>query len=106
MDEKEKTFWDIDIRSGTVEFDDISLLPDDFKVDDHIDFLKEDMLQITYPGGAIIDVGWRPSFDRNGCFRCVLIRDGDWDHPLSDIEACDVVATKQALAWLVKDASR
>lgn len=44
-----------------------------------IDILKEDMLQVEFPDGYILDVGWRPSFDVNGSFYIYLIKDFDWE---------------------------
>ncbi|AUT27272.1 hypothetical protein C1192_09170 [Escherichia marmotae] len=56
------------------------------------DELKEDMLQVEYPGGYLLDVGWRPSFDINGKFYICLIKDFDWDIPIYNGSAKDIVS--------------
>ena len=95
-------FWGIDIRTGTVEYDDISYLSEDSRICDHLDYLKEDMLQISFPKGFIIDVGWRPSFSENGKFFIVAVRDGDWDRPIVQAEASDVLGVKNAIKNALK----
>lgn len=47
-----------------------------------IDFLKEDMLQIEFGHGYLLDVGWQPSFERDGSFKISLIKDYQWDTPV------------------------
>jgi hypothetical protein len=65
-----------------------NIILDDFKLNENIpltqclDDLKEDMLQVEYPGGYILDIGWRPSFNSNGQFYVVLIKDYDWEHTI------------------------
>lgn len=49
--------------------------------------LKEDMLQVEYAGGLILDVGWYPSFDTHGGFRINVIRNYDWDRPVIALTA-------------------
>lgn len=56
------------------------------------DELKEDMLQVEYPGGYLLDVGWRPSFNLNGNFYICLIKDFDWDTPIYNGSAKDIVS--------------
>jgi hypothetical protein len=52
-------------------------LRDDFAADE----LDQDILQISLPGGVVIDVGWRPEYELDGEFEVVVYR-GDWDNPL------------------------
>lgn len=42
---------------------------------DQIDILKEDIIQVQYTNGLIIDVGWYPEFSINGSFKVYIIKD-------------------------------
>lgn len=44
--------------------------------------LDEDLFQLTKNNGVIIDIGWHPSFNKEGEFIIQVISDGDWDHPM------------------------
>lgn len=39
-----------------------------------IDLLKEDLIQIQYKNGYIIDVGWYPEFSKKGLFKIFVIK--------------------------------
>lgn len=54
----------------------------DITLEEQIDLLKEDMLQVSYDNGYLIDVGWYPEFDEEGNFRVYLIKDLQWDNPI------------------------
>jgi hypothetical protein len=100
-------FWGVDIGQSVVEYDDISFLPDDFEPAAHIDYLKEDMLQIRLPGNILIDVGWRPSFEGEGNFYITAVKNDDWTDPLFTFVENNVRNTKIALRKIVeKTASR
>ncbi|WBS02559.1 hypothetical protein OU994_30705 [Pseudoduganella sp. SL102] len=96
-------FWGINIGQGIVEYDDISHLPDAFKAKDHVDFLKEDMLQIRFPNGVLIDIGWRPSFIPKGKFYIVAVKNGNWSDPVAIREAADVSEAKDAVRKLIAE---
>ena len=44
--------------------------------------LLEDLLQISYADGYLLDLGWYPEFDANGNFKMQVIKDGNWDSPI------------------------
>lgn len=44
--------------------------------------LKEDLIQVIYKNGYILDVGWYPEFNINGNFKTVIINNYDWDRPI------------------------
>ncbi|MDR7941970.1 hypothetical protein RIU82_18730 [Enterobacter soli] len=54
------------------------------------DSLQEDMLQVEFPNGYILDIGWRPSFDINGKFYIYLIKDFDWEDPVYSGSAINI----------------
>nr|WP_286671028.1 MULTISPECIES: hypothetical protein [Pseudomonas] len=55
--------------------------------------LKEDMLQVEYPSGFLLDVGWYPSFDTEGCFQVKIIKDFDWDFPILSLTSKSIDST-------------
>lgn len=67
-------FWGMDLLNATIVFDDISWLADDLNLKKDIDFLKEDMLQITFGDNYLLDVGWRPSSSKREQFYLIVIK--------------------------------
>ncbi|WP_233789039.1 hypothetical protein [Dickeya zeae] len=84
---------DFSIKGGNVIFDDFPI-KDGEPLRVYIDDLKEDMLQVEFPKGYILDVGWRPSFEINGKFYAVLIKDYDWGNPIYSESARDLKELK------------
>lgn len=71
------------IKNGaTIEFDDLSHLAAGAAFIDILDCLKEDLLQASFPGKQLIDIGWYPEFCESGSFTVCLIRDHAWDCPV------------------------
>ena len=60
----------VDFSTGTVTFLD--------------DTQKEDMLQVEYPNGFLLDMGWYQ--DR---YIILVIRDFDWAHPVQQYETAE-----------------
>ncbi|MDQ1925018.1 hypothetical protein [Massilia pseudoviolaceinigra] len=96
----------MDIGQGMVVFDDISLLPEAFDAAHHVDYLKEDLLQIVFPDDVVLDVGWYPSFDEQGRFLLMLVKDANWDEPVERAEFTDVVSLKQRIAGIAGKLTR
>lgn len=44
--------------------------------------LSEDLLQVVYPKGLLLDLGWYPEGDPAGQFVLCVIQNGRWDTPL------------------------
>ncbi|WP_412028809.1 hypothetical protein [Deinococcus yunweiensis] len=63
--------------------------------------LKEDLLQVVYPDGQTLDVGWYPEGDPKGEYRILVVSDGDWDTPLLDLST----AEEQRLTELILEAA-
>lgn len=80
---------DFSTKKGEIVLNELSL-EKNIPLDKQQDSLKEDMLQVEFPGGYILDVGWRPSFDINGRFYIYLIKDFDWDAPAYSGNAIDI----------------
>lgn len=60
----------------------------EISLDKQTDKLKEDLIQIIYKNGYLLDVGWYPEFDINGSFKTVIINNYDWDRPILS-KTCD-----------------
>ncbi|ECA5091611.1 hypothetical protein SEENIN0B_01124 [Salmonella enterica subsp. enterica serovar Infantis str. SARB27] len=80
---------DLSIKKGKIIFNEFSL-KEDASLDEQLDNLKEDMLQVKFPGEFILDVGWHPSFDINGQFYIYLIKNFDWEMPTYSGNARDI----------------
>lgn len=70
------------LLKGSVDFDEFGNFVNSHS--DNLDFesLKEDMLQVSYESGYLLDVGWYPSFDPSGCFQIRVIKEYDWENPV------------------------
>lgn len=62
-------------------YDEISNLDFHKKISEEVTSLDEDLFQLSFNDGVIIDIGWYPSFDTNGEFIIQVISDGDWENP-------------------------
>ncbi|TNH41471.1 hypothetical protein [Photorhabdus luminescens] len=72
---------DFSKKSGVIIFNDFSI-SDDIPLENQLDELKEDMLQVEFPNGYLLDIGWRPSFEIDGQFKLALIKDFNWENPV------------------------
>ncbi|CDG22859.1 conserved protein of unknown function [Xenorhabdus poinarii G6] len=68
-------------KSGVIIFNDFSI-SDDIPLKNQLDELKEDMLQVEFPNGYLLDIGWKPSFEIDGKFKLVLIKEFNWENPV------------------------
>ena len=83
-----------DWKSGTIAFWDLDQIDEASPVSEQIDHLKEDLAQITYPGGIVLDLGWYPSFDLQGEFKVTVVQNDDWESPIFQAGAKDFRALK------------
>ena len=54
--------------------------------------LKEDLAQVRYLNGLIVDVGWYPEFSEDGQFTVRVVADADWERPLFRMECSTISA--------------
>lgn len=66
--------------------------------------LKEDLAQIEYPAGVVIDIGWYPEFDRSGTFTLVVVENQDWEVPRYRTRCSSVAALCRAIPEAVRAA--
>lgn len=62
--------------------------------------LGEDLLQAVDGGGRMLDVGWYPAMDPEGCFVVLLVEEGRWDEPQARREAATVEELEAVVADL------
>ncbi len=60
--------------------------------------LKVDLAQLVLAPGVLLDVGWYPVFDPNGCFVVQAVREGEWETPIVRSTATDWDGLKKAVA--------
>ncbi|CAM4167816.1 Uncharacterised protein [Yersinia intermedia] len=83
MNKELKLFDDVlYISNAEYIYNDLHSIQKDDRLSDVIDLLDEDLLQIKYLNGSIVDVGWYPSFDESGYFKVMSIRHDDWENPI------------------------
>ncbi|AIN65473.1 hypothetical protein ACRU1U_19795 [Providencia stuartii] len=76
-------------KNGIIILNDLDL-DENIPLSQQVDLLKEDMLQVEFPLNYILDVSWRPSFQVDGKFYIVIIKDFDWDEPLFSATADNI----------------
>jgi len=64
-------------------FDELSNIDFSQDIESQIMVLDEDLLQLSFKSGVIVDVGWYPAFEVNGEFIINRIVNGCWDAPES-----------------------
>lgn len=80
---------DFSVKKGVVVFNAFSLSKE-ITLGEQLHELREDMLQVEFPGSYTLDIGWRPSFDVNGKFYIYLIKEFDWERPVYSESAKDI----------------
>lgn len=87
---------DFSKKNGSVVFDDFNI-SENTALSEQLDELKEDMLQVSFPSGYILDIGWRPSFEINGSFKLLLIKDYVWDNPIYSDSPSNIFELKKSI---------
>ncbi|NMP25665.1 hypothetical protein GW590_02070 [Rahnella sp. SAP-1] len=64
-------------------FDELSTIDFSHGIESQIMVLDEDLLQLSFKSGIIVDVGWYPAFETTGEFIINRIANGCWDAPES-----------------------
>lgn len=62
-------------------YDELSSLDFTKSIFEQSNKLDEDLLQLTFINGNIIDIGWYPAFEEDGEFIIQVISDENWDEP-------------------------
>lgn len=64
-------------------FDELSAIDFSQSIESQVMVLDEDLLQLSFKSGVIVDVGWYPAFEANGEFIINRISNGCWEAPES-----------------------
>ena len=62
-------------------FDELSTIDFSQDIESQIMVLDEDLLQLSFKSGVIVDVGWYPAFETNGEFIINRIVNSCWEAP-------------------------
>jgi hypothetical protein len=96
---------DIDWKAGRIRHWDLDALDERRPLHDQRWELKEDLAQVEYPSGVLVDVGWYPELSADGSFLVQVVRPNDWEHPLFRERATTVAGLKEQLAKAVRIAA-
>jgi hypothetical protein len=97
---------DIDWRSGRVDFWDMQNIRLDVPFREQVSALQEDLAQVSYPSGRLVDVGWYPQSSPDGAFCVMVIGDGGWEAPVLSLIAQSPQQLLSAIERAVKRAER
>lgn len=63
-------------------YDELSSLDFSKTIIEQVTKLDEDLFQITFNNGNILDIGWAPAFEEKGKFIIQVISNEDWETPI------------------------
>lgn len=86
-------------KSGKILYNDFSI--QNKPLNNQIFSLKEDLLQVEYPNGCLVDVGWYPEFDIKGYFKIMIIKDFDWDNPRKSVQCKNLSSLFKGLQLII-----
>jgi len=87
----------IDWKSGHVDSWSMESIDLDRPLLEQVSELSEDLAQISYPGGLVIDVGWYPEFSDQGTFVVSVVGEEGWDAPVFSEKCSSATALLTAL---------
>jgi hypothetical protein len=90
-----------DWKSGRVESWDLGEIDESRPLGEQTGHLKEDLGQVSFPGGIVLDIGWSPSFDNRWVFKFAIIRDGDWEAPVFRAEAGEIPSLRHQITLAI-----
>lgn len=96
MNVKSDFVKNLDLFGGVIEYDDFFINPD-VSFEKQLHAYKEDILQISFGKHFLMDVGYYPEMDPNGCFVVYAIQDYDWANPLVEIECRSITELKKVI---------
>jgi hypothetical protein len=74
----------IDWRTGQVDFWGLDFFDPGRSCREQLGGLKEDLVQVSFPGDKLIDVGWYPEFSAEGAFKIFVVQNKNWEQPLRE----------------------
>ena len=95
----------IDLKLGKITYN-------EFKIDfgkpfsEQIEALTEDLVQIEYENGYLIDLGWYPEYDSYGELIVQVIKHYDWESPIYKEQSRDEKQLKKILLEAIEVVKR
>lgn len=86
----------INLQAGKIIYNEFHI---DFKkpFSEQLDALMEDLVQIDYEDGYLIDLGWHPEYNPQGNFFVQVIKDYNWEKPIYKQQSSDGKQLKELL---------
>lgn len=76
----------------------LSAIDENIDIKEQIYNFQEDLLQVdSIDKQYLLDVGWYPEFNHEGCFKIVIIKKYDWQKPIFKKEGHDLLSLKGVL---------
>ena len=85
-------------NSGRIVYWDLDDIDEQKPLNVQSDHLKEDLAQVEYDGGTMLDIGWYPSFEPNGKVVVSVVKNGDWEAPVCRFVAKNVHELRKQIA--------
>lgn len=86
----------IDLQSGKITYNQFNI-NFDVPYSRQVEELLEDLIQIEYENGYLIDLGWYPEYNPNGKFIVQVIKNYDWEKPIYKEQGRDKKQLKKIL---------
>lgn len=86
---------------GVITLWDLDVLDEQFPAQEQLSELKEDLAQIAFSNGNLVDIGWYPEFDREGAFSVTVIQNSNWDQLLYQKSTSDLREVAAAIRQAV-----
>ncbi len=84
---------DIDLKNGTVTYNDFDINPG-ISFEEQTWSFKQDVFQMKFNNKYLIDIGWYPDFDPKGSFVLKVVKDFDWSNPILEKKCKEVNVLK------------
>jgi hypothetical protein len=97
---------EFDWGSGEVQYWTLDVIDVDKPLSLQLEDLQEDLAQIAYGAGIVLDLGWYPAGSINGAFGLVVVRNSDWTTPLLHERFNSLPLLRDKLAQAVRFAER
>lgn len=68
--------------------------------------LNEDLVQVEYENGYLIDIGWYPECDPKGELILQLIHDNDWSNPVKKVSIHNVDSLYEEIRLMINTIAR
>lgn len=105
---------EINWERGNVTFWDLDNFDLDKSLHSQVLQLKEDLVQVEFRNGVVLDLGWNPEFNLTGQFVLTVVKfkneknptGEDWDSPILQIKFRDTAQFMMNLSRAVQAANR